>query len=713
VGLPTWLIPATVAVLAVGVPMLVATGHHERRRLVERSTGVMRTTPQQGLTRHLRWRKTLLAGSLAFAGLAVLTGAYMAMRLLGIGPLGTLLTKGAFAERDVVVIADFQNQTRDSLLGRTIQELLRIDLEQSPVVTVLSQERVADALRRMQRAPNTTLTPVVAQELAQREGSKGLLTGEVAALGGGYVVTARLVNAATGETLAAQRATADSPDALVSAVDRVSRGLRERIGESLRRVQGGRPLEAVTTASLEALQKYMRATAAAYAGEGARSIELLREAIHLDTNFAMAYRRLGAHLRNFGAPRDQVVQAATKAFELRQNLPENERLLAEASYYAWVTEDDQRAIAAYRALLEQYPTNVIAWNNLGTAYVRLRRWPEAESVYARAIALGNSGGRQPLMGALVADGKIDEAEDVFVRWRQAFPHHSFAPSYQAQFALLHGDYSGAEAIIREAVPAWRAGGPTTRYYAAGWLQGFAQLRGRIREAQRQAVEVAAANRENGMDLLPKVIRDAVDGLGLAVFHGRGQAGALATFEAVAGSGGLDSVPPVARGYPTLVQYCAMAGDVAHARQYSDRYQREVTSEGPRTRAQALRYMRGMVALAEHRWPEAIAELRTWQDSASTLDLVEVGYAYDVAGQGDSAIVVYERWLATPGWRAFWDAWWLPRTLRRLGELHEARGDRRQAREYYQRFADLWKNADIEFQPMVREARAKAARLGGG
>jgi tetratricopeptide (TPR) repeat protein len=692
--------------------MLVATGHHERRRLIERSTGVLRTTPQQGLTRHLKWRKTVLAGSLAFAGLAVLTGAYMAMRLLGIGPLGTLLAKGALAERDVIVIADFQNQTRDSLLGRTIQELLRIDLEQSPVVTVLPQERVAGALRRMQRAPNTTLTPAVAQELAQREGAKGLLTGEVVSVGNGYVVTARLMNAATGEVLTAQRATAESPDAVVGAVDQVSRGLRERIGESLRRVQGGRPLEAVTTASLEALQKYVRALAAGRTGEGERSVELLREAIHLDTNFAMAYRVLGAGMVNFSAPRELIVQAVTRAFELRERLPENERLLAEASYYAWVTEDDQRTIATYRTLLDQYPTTGFAWNNLSLVYRRLRRWPEAESAAARAIAVGNRSFPQ-LMTALVLDGKIDEAEDVFRRYREEAPRYPFLPGYQAQFAILHGDYAGAEAIIRAAVPAWQAGGPEFRANAASWLWRWALAGGRIREAQRWAADLAAVRREVGVYRLPKTLSDALDGFGLAVWYRHGQAAASAAFEAAARSGGLDSVPAASREYPTLVTYCAMAGDVARARQYLDRYEREVTEEGPRTRAQALRRMRGEVALAEHRWPEAIAALRAWQDSAETLDLVVVGYAYDVADQRDSAIVLYERWLATPGWRAESDAWWLSRTLRRLGELHEARGDRRQAREYYQRFADLWKNADIEFQPMVREARAKAARLGGG
>jgi len=172
----------------------------------------------------------------------------------------------------------------------------------------------------MRREGDAALTPELARELAQREGAKAVLTGELASLGTGYLLSVRLADAATGEVLAARRETASGDDDLIDAADRVSRGLRERIGESLRRVQGGQPLYQATTASLPALRKYTESARARDAGDYLRSIDLMREATHLDTTFAMAYRRLSAYLSNLAAPRAQVVAAATRAFELRERL---------------------------------------------------------------------------------------------------------------------------------------------------------------------------------------------------------------------------------------------------------------------------------------------------------------------------------------------------------------------------------------------------------
>ncbi len=708
IGLPVWVTAATVVILAIGVPTVIVTGRHERRRLIEKSSGASHTTPP-GLGRHMTWKRTWLAGGVAFGALAVLTGAYMAMRQLGIGPVGTLVAKGAMKERDRIVIADFENRTSDSTLGRTIQELIRIDLDQSPVVTLLTPSQVREALGRMRLAPDAVLTPAVAQELAQREGAKAVLTGEVVPLGSGYVVSVRLADASTGAALAARRETATGSDDLIGAVDRVSRGLRERIGESLRSVQGGRPLGQVTTASLDALRFYAEATRAFDAGEFLRSLALLRQAIHVDSSFAMAYRRLGVYLRNMGAPREQQVAALTKAVELRSRLPERERLLAEAAYDGFVLEDPQREIESYRALVERYPDDGTGWNNLGFAYERQRRWEEAESAYVRSDVSTIS--QTNLVRVLALHGRATQAQEALRSWAQAHPQNPLIPTYRAALAAMRGDYDGAEAIVQGAVPGWRARDAAWRSAAASWLETFALLHGRLRDARREASALRAADRELGVDNLPAGLGDSLDVAVITVWFGGAKAASLSALESALARYGLDSVAQPDPTYRNLVLAFARAGNAARAREFMQRYERRVTSLGPRTRAQGLRFMRGQIALAEKRWPDAIAELRTWQDSAETLDLVFLAEAYDQAGEADSATAVYERWLATPGFRAGWDAWWLPRTLRRLGELHEARGDRDQAREYYLRFAELWKNADLELQPSVREARAKAERLG--
>jgi TolB-like protein len=226
IGLPDWVFWGAIGLLAIGLPIMVLTGHHERRRALARSSGHLTATPSGGLTPHFTWNKALLGGGIAFAGLSVVSAGYMALRAFGIGPAGTLITSGALGERERLILADFVNATSDSTLSETVTELLRISLAQSPVLAVLEASQVGDVLARMQRDRDAAVTPTVAAEVAAREGIKAYVTGELRALGQGYVVSVRLVEAETGAALVAVQETAADAQQLMPAVDQVSARLR-------------------------------------------------------------------------------------------------------------------------------------------------------------------------------------------------------------------------------------------------------------------------------------------------------------------------------------------------------------------------------------------------------------------------------------------------------------------------------------------------------
>ncbi|MGI9077712.1 MAG: protein kinase domain-containing protein, partial [Gemmatimonadaceae bacterium] len=142
-GLPDWFLPAAGVLLLAGLPIILATA------LVQHPVG-RKAKVRIGLPRWLTWRKAVLGGVLAFAFLGLAAAGYMAMRALGIGPVGSLLAAGMLEERERILIADFENRTADSLLGRVTTEAFRIDFEQSPVVTVVQPGYVREALGRMQ-----------------------------------------------------------------------------------------------------------------------------------------------------------------------------------------------------------------------------------------------------------------------------------------------------------------------------------------------------------------------------------------------------------------------------------------------------------------------------------------------------------------------------------------------------------------------------------
>ena len=295
-GLPDWVFVGAIALLAIGLPIMLATGRQEKRRAVAATTGLHVTTPV-GLQRHFTWRKAILGGALAFGGLAVLSGAYMAARRLGIGPAATLMTSGVLGERELIILAAFENRTNDSTLGATVTELLRISLSESPVIRIADPARMTESLGRMQLPPDALVNESVAREIAERESIKAVIAGEIVPLGNGFLVSARVVSA-TGDVLTAQQASAGDAGELVSAINELSKKLRERVGESLRTIRRTLPLELVTTGSLRALRLYAQATQAEVSGDNDRAVALLEEAISEDSLFAMAHRKIATVLTN-------------------------------------------------------------------------------------------------------------------------------------------------------------------------------------------------------------------------------------------------------------------------------------------------------------------------------------------------------------------------------------------------------------------------------
>ncbi|HEY3147154.1 MAG TPA: protein kinase, partial [Dongiaceae bacterium] len=384
-GLPDWVFWGAGVLLAIGLPIMLVTGLHERRRALSRTTAEHSAIRETGVTTLLTWRKALLGGALAFSGLATVATVYTAMRLLGIGPVGTLVASGVLGNRERLILADFENRTSDTTLGPSMTEAFRVDLSQSQTVRLVDAAEIGDMLGQMKRPATVTLTLPVAREVAERAGIKAVVAGQIDPVGTSYVLSASLLGAADGRVLTAVRETADNPAALLKALDKLSAKLRERIGESLVTIRGGPPLERVTTASLPALRKYSAASRLVDVGKDEEAIPLLEEAIALDSGFAMAYRKLAVAIGNSQGSASREAAAATQAYQRRDRLPDIERELASAYYYSTVKDDRAKEAAAYRTVLSLDPDNGISLNNLALALNMDRQFAEAESLAARSL----------------------------------------------------------------------------------------------------------------------------------------------------------------------------------------------------------------------------------------------------------------------------------------------------------------------------------------
>jgi tetratricopeptide (TPR) repeat protein len=732
IGLPDWVVRGTIVVMLMGLPVVLATGYVQRvahRALTmtpaytpggspSMASGTMATIAMKA-SPHLSWRRAATGGVWALAVFVLLVGGFMAMRALGIGPAGSLFASGRLGPDERLLVAEFGVMGgADSSLGSVVAEAIRADLGQSNVVTVVPASVIRSALQRMRRPEGTRLGATVASEIALREGVKAVVQGDVTPIGAGFILTARLVDPGSGDLLASFRSTADTPTDLIPAVERLSRAMRGKIGESLRDVRASADLADVTTGSLEALRKYAEGVHAVDVERDApRGIALLKEAIALDSSFAMAWRKLGVAYSVGAYGRVLEDSAIARAYEFRDRLPEIERLNIVGLYYGWGPGRDRaKATEAFEALSRISGTG---YHNLAVQYANRRQYARAESLYKRNLA------RNPifqshdqLISVVAAQGKWAEAESLARAIPEAFPNLSGHELYLVPF-VYRRDRLDSVALIARQLRAHQS--EQVRAEGADLDANLALVRGQIRAAERAVAASNTLNRARGVAVSP--LADSVTAAWSDVwFRGETARGAR-RLDAALRAIPFRSLPVEQRPYFHAATVYALAGQPARARAVLGEYEAEVRDTTRRRAEQnSVWGVLGEIALAERRPLDALLEFRradTLPDGPAPTFCaqcvhVQLARAFDLAEQPDSAIASFERYLAADGPNRLFvaeaDPTHVAGTHKRLGELYEQSGDVAKALEHFERFVELWQDADSELQPRVEEVRRRIARL---
>ena len=702
-GLPSWVFTGAVGLLVVGLPVVVVTSVAQRRR-------ASRMTSAAGTLWRLTWRGALLAGLVGFGALALVTVGYVGMRALGIGPAASLITSGALGDRGRIILADFENRTADSAHGPTVTELMRIGLSQSRALSLVDPAQVGRILVLMQRDPADGVDAAVAMEAAQREGLNAVVTGELVSVGSAFSISARLVSA-EGDVLTALQETARGEDELVEAVDRLSVNLRERVGESLRSIRRSEPLERVTTGSMRALRVFSQGLNATNEGDDPRAVQLLEEAIALDTTFAMAYRKLAIILNNRAERRSRAVQAATKAYQYRDALTERERYLVTAAYHSVVTRNRDQIMSAYSTVLDLYPDETIALNNLGVVYTGLREHERAAELYARALELDSTTSLYfgNLAAALGRARSFDSAASVIDRFEQRFPGNPEVAISRIYSAAFQKDYDGVVRIGYSLIDEQR-GRVFWEAIAHVFMGSLAAMRGQMHQAQRDWDRGLALTAERSLAgrYLSRASGRAIQERLLLDDPARGRRVLDDALERYP----LESLAPLDRPYESLARAYAAVGDPERGRQLIAEFDATPEADHSRDTERARHGALGIAAFAEGGFEEAIAEFRMWDDgnSCATCAYPWLARVYDQLAEADSALALYQRFVETPSYSFGNDAGHLAHAYVRLGELYEQRGEWQQAIDYYGRFVALWEHADPDLQLWVDEVRQTIARL---
>jgi tetratricopeptide (TPR) repeat protein len=733
IGLPSWVMPGALIVMALGLPVILFTGYVQsvaRRALVATPAltpgggtaphGTMATIALKA-SPHVSWSRTTRGGLYALGGFVALIIAFMVMRAFGIGPVGSLLASGKLSQRDLVLVSDFGVSRADSSVASVVAEGVRANLGESRSIKLFNPASIGASLRRMQLPPTAKLDLALARQLAMREGVKAIVTGDVTGLGNGFVIALKLVAADSGTVLASFQTTVDGPSTLVSGVDELTRKLRGKIGESLKSVQGSPPLEQVSTSSYEALKAYTEgARAFDIEHDFAKAIPLLRRAVTIDTGFAMAWRKLGTAMNNSFYPASVADSATTKAYQLRNRLPENERYLAEGYYFQRGPGHDRvRAIAAYQALLDRGDTAYAA-NNLGVAYTTMHDFAKAESLYRLALRV-NPDNTIPLpnvLNVLISQGKQAATDSFMAIEARRLPNNGS----HAFHLIIRTHVEGNEDRAEHLADSIHAASKITDTKATASYLGAQLLatRGRLSDAEKRYRQLAVENKELGS--AGPAIADTVTFVEYDAWLRNQPARAVARLDAALATQPLTGIPERDRPYTLLARVYAVAGRPDRARAILAQFAQIKDTALYRSRQWQVHGVLGQIALAEKRYSDALTEFRQSalgsDGRPSSEDGVTVhfnlGRVFDLLNQRDSAIVELEAAVSDPYMdRLDIDPTILAGSHKRLGELYDAKGDRDRAISHLSKFIELWKNADPDLQPAVSDAKRRLAKLQAG
>ena len=602
-------------------------------------------------------------------------------------------------DKDTIVLSDFDNKTGDSVFDDTLKQGLSVQLEQSPYLDSLSEQRVNDTLKLMGRPACDRLTPDVTREVCLRTGSTTMVTGSIAGLGSQYVIGLKAVNCNTGDVLAEAQEQAAGKESVLKALDAAAVSLRGKLGESLSSVQKyATPVEEATTTSLEALKAYSLGVKTYYANEETAALPFFKRAVELDPNLAMAYVRMAFIYWAL----DEVgrgAENARKAYELREKVSERERFNIEGNYYITATEELEKAAETCGLWQQTYTRDAKPYRFLGIISALLGDWEKALEEWREALRLepNSEYNYLNLTYAYTALNRLDEADRVFKQAEERKLGGGLLLQQGYVVAFLKGDAAQMAQLVSATMgkPGYEDVLLATQANTEGWY-------GRLKDAHELTARAMDLARHNNAKETAAEYQ-AWEALQEAEAGNREQARAEAHTALKLG--------PNRDVREMAALDLARAGDTAGA----ERLAAELDKTFPLdTLVQRywLPTIRAGLALERKDPNRAIELLKV----VSTVELGGTGLMWAAYLRGEAYLLLHDGNRAAAEFQKFIDhrgvlgnlPWG---ALARLGlaRAYAMEGNTAKARAAYQDFLTLWKDADPDV-PILKEAKAEYEKL---
>ena len=628
---------------------------------------------------------------LAFAGMALLV-------LIGAAAIFWYFKHARTApltDKDTILLTEFENKTGEEVFDRTLRQGLAVQLQQSPFLDIFPDQRIRATLQLMSLSPDERVTRDRAHEICQRQGLKAYIAGTIVKFDRNYSITLEAINGLTGDALALVQVEAEGKDQVLKALSLAASQLREKLGESLSSIQKFDAKLEVTTSSLEALKEYALARNEQDKGQFVKAIEFYRRTTDIDPNFAVAWLGLALQYNNTGQP-GLAAESATKAFELRERVSEDERARITYFYYQIVTGELDKAIEAQQEYVRNYPREARGPGNLGNLYAITGQYDKAVVATREALRLnpntpiwfGN------LAESLLALNRFAEAGDIC---QQALSQKLDSTSIRERlytYYFLNADAQGMQDQLT-----WASSRPD-EYRAVNWQTQTASFGGEWKKSEEHLIR--ATELSNRVGSKEVVAGYTAEHAVRAAWLGEFQQAITFADAALTQDHNRIVVTKAALAF-------ALAGDAAKTypliQELEQKYPKDTRVNEvwlPEIKA-ALELRKGNAQAAL----DLLESTRRLEPAAEFWPQTLRMMAYLNLNKGTEAVVEARKILDHRGEAALSLLW--PLAHLHLARAAAVQGDTTQARNSYDEFFALWKNADQDL-PILLEAKKEYAKL---
>jgi len=596
--------------------------------------------------------------------------------------------------RDPLFVAEFTNATGDTVFDDALQEVMKTELNRSPVVEVVDDDRVSELLKSMGQAANARLTPGLAQQVCERGKGKLLAEGAIKPQGGAFAIELTALDCASGRVLSHEQTESKNIDEVLTTVSRLAAATRVRLSGTV----GNAAMDpaSLPTSSVQAFKAYLTGRKLMHS-QPMQALAMLERATQLDPSFAEAWSFLALADNHLGeAQREN--EDLKRAFALRSRVSGSNKQWIEARYYLGVTGEIYKSIDALRSWESLEPNAFPPHNLLGIAYAELGLYQKAADEFRLALAVAPEL-RLPywnLEAALQAEGQYDQAEALMQRAQEKKFQESWLHDGLYELALLRSDAAGLE---RER--AWMAQNADDPFVVGtqAKIDLFAGNLSRARQRTQHAVNMVLESnlKESAANmLLTQATAEALFGE---------SAQARKTVAAVLKLA--DSKTEKSK----AARVMALNGQGLEAQQIMDRLVRENPSDTLLNAVDAPLVLAAS-QLGSGQADQALSSLEPvkpyefgWH--AYLLPNYLRAMAYLQLRRAEEAATEFRAVLDHRGVAPMATMWEMSQLG--LARAYALQGDASKARAAYQDFLALWKDADSDV-PILKEAKAEYAKL---